>query len=288
MSEMVLACNNLKKSFNNKEVLKGINLEVKEGDLFGFLGRNGAGKSTFINIISGSVNKTSGNFDIVSKKEFGIMPDIANIYPDMSVKSFLTYMANLKNLRIKDKDLNVLLNKVSLDVTLNQKIKGFSFGMKKKLSLAQSIIGNPKLLILDEPTSGIDPESILHIQSLIQTLNKEGVTIFLTSHNLNEIEKLCNYITILKNGKIVINGTIDDLKNKYTKEKLVSIKTDTYLTESQTILFHNLTEINNDTLKFSIMNENDIKNIVKKLVDNNIGIYSIEQSKISLEEIFMM
>lgn len=284
---MILKSVDLKKSFGNKEILKGVNLELKEGDLYGFLGRNGAGKSTFINIISGSMRKTSGNFNIVEKKDFGIMPDVANLYPEMTVEMFLKYMARLKGLKITNQDLKNILEQVSLDVSLNQKVKGFSFGMKKKLSLAQSILGNPKLLILDEPTSGVDPESILHIQKLITKLNKQGVTIFLTSHNLNEIEKLCSYISILKNGKIEIHGTIDDLINKFTNKFEVVIKVDKELSPKDQEEFNNISISDKNTLTFSVNHELEIPQIIERLVSKKVSLFSVTQSKVSLEEIFM-
>ena len=214
---------NLEKQYQSKKVLKGINLTVNKGDVFGFLGRNGAGKSTFIHILTGITQKSKGNFEIlgesdqnldVIKKKIGVMPDTSNLYQHMKTLDFLKYMAGLKDDKRNRQGLIDLLNQVGLFNVEKQKIKSFSFGMKKKISMAQALLGNPELIFLDEPTSGLDPESSIEIQELILRLKNEGKTIFLTSHNLNEIERICDQVAIMNEGRIVKIGTVEQLKKK--------------------------------------------------------------------------
>lgn len=289
---------NLSKKFKNKVVLDNLNLTVKDRELFGFLGRNGAGKSTFINILTGTINKTDGIFKILNydekninkaKKEFGVMPDVSNLYSNMTAMEFLSYMSNLKNIKYNKFDLRNLMNLVGLEVLDNIKIKNYSFGMKKKISLAQSLIGEPRLLFLDEPTSGVDPESILYIQKLILDLNKKGTTIFLTSHNLNEIEKMCTSIAILKDGNISLCGTLDDIRTSYNKNISVTIKSSMSLNINRLGDFVNsrLIEIQENYYTFKVKNENDIAQIIFEMAKNNIYIYSVIQNKTTLEEIFL-
>ncbi|MER2033842.1 ABC transporter ATP-binding protein, partial [Exiguobacterium indicum] len=184
----------LKKSFGAKEVLREVNLTVERGEIFGFLGRNGAGKSTFIQIMTGITQATGGTVALLGepadrldaiKQRIGVMPDTSNLYHDMTARAFLNYMAGLSGVRITKQEVRRLLEQVGLSGTERQKIGSFSFGMKKKISIAQALTGNPELLFLDEPTSGLDPESAIEIQRLLLALKAEGKTIFLTSHNLN-------------------------------------------------------------------------------------------------------
>lgn len=289
---------NLSKKFSNKLILNDLNIQVKEQEIFGFLGKNGAGKSTFINILTGNVRKTSGSFNLLNysdkniekaKKEIGVMPDVSNLYSDMTSIQFLKYMANIKNIPFNKKDSYQLLELVGLQVSKTMKIKNFSFGMKKKISLAQALIGEPKLLFLDEPTSGVDPESILNIQNLILQLNKEGSTIFLTSHNLNEIEKICTSIAILKDGNIRISGSLDEIKNSYDKNLAVTIKANIPIEICRLDKFISSRLINNtqNMFIFKVNNEEEIGIIIEHIVKNNGKIFSVIQNKTSLEQIFM-
>ena len=208
----VIETHNLTKRFGNKTILNDLNFVVEEGDFFGLIGQNGAGKTTLINTLLGLYHVSGGTFEILGykkkmldnvKKELGIMPDVSNLYEDMNAAEFLKYMACLKGIKISKNEVGILLERVGLNVG-NIKIKNYSFGMKKKICIAQALLGNPRLIFLDEPTSGVDPESILKIQDLFKDLNKEGSSIFITSHNLQEIEKLCNKVAILKNGSFKI------------------------------------------------------------------------------------
>ncbi len=294
---------NLTKQFNKKIVLDNINLDIESNQIFGFLGKNGAGKSTLINVLSGNIHKTDGIFKIFDysdynindiKKTIGVMPDVSNLYNNMTGVEFLMYMSGLKDRRSKiDKnDINKILNMVNLDGANKVQIKNYSFGMKKKISLAQAIIGKPKLIFLDEPTSGVDPESILAIHEVIKNLEIDGSTIFLTSHNLNEIEKLCSNIAILEQGRIKINGNIEKLKEDFSKNIVINIDFNCNSNLEEIINFKEFDSLKliktlDNKATFELDNKSSIPKLVKVLVDNNIMIYSLYQESIGLEEIFL-
>lgn len=202
----VIEVNHLTKNYGAAEVLKGIQLTVREGEVFGFVGHNGSGKSTFIHTLTGIANKTSGSFEILGtpdvqlnqiKTRIGVMPDVSNLYHHMKGINFLKYMGSLVGDQRSGEEYEELLKDVVLQGAGNKKIKSYSFGMKKKISIAQALLGDPELIILDEPTSGLDPESAIEIRKMMSRLQDEGKTIFLTSHNLDEIDKISDRVGIL-------------------------------------------------------------------------------------------
>ena len=288
---------NLTKKFNSKTVIDNLNLEVEPNQVFGFLGKNGAGKSTLINILSGNVYKTSGSFSILDysdndisiiKKQIGVMPDVANLYTNMNAIEFLTYMSKLKGLNLSKNEILKVLSEVKLENVHKVKIQNYSFGMKKKISLAQAILGKPKLIFLDEPTSGVDPESILAIHDLIKSLRDKNTTIFLTSHNLNEVEKLCTNIAILEKGKIKLQGNLEKLKEDFSTSINIKI---TYSCESNidlsTLDDINLISISHNEINLEVKDKSKIPYIVNLLVENKANIYELNQNTVSLEDIFL-
>lgn len=296
MEDNIIEIKNLTKRFGNKIVIDNLNFEVKYGDFFGLLGRNGAGKSTLINILVGLYNFNEGVCQILGhdakeldrvKKEIGVMPDVANLYSEMNAYEFISYMGVLKGIKLDEQSIGKLLTKVGLDIQKKVKIKNFSFGMKKKISIAQAIIGEPKIIFLDEPTSGVDPESILKLQNLFLQLNREGRTIFITSHNLQEIEKLCNKLAILKNGNFEINGRLEDIINDYNKNKVI-IKVNSKDTQKAKLALTE-TKLEQEENMFCILysDETEIEKVIECLVKNKVGIHSVVQQKATLEEIFL-
>lgn len=290
----------LKKTYTSKDVLKGLNLKIKSGEIFGFLGRNGAGKSTFIHILTGITQKTSGSFSILGetdqnldliKQKIGVMPDTSNLYQHMKAIEFLKYMASLKGDKRSTKELKALLEKVGLHNVDKQKIKSFSFGMKKKISIAQALLGDPELIFLDEPTSGLDPESGIEIQNLVLTLKEEGKTIFLTSHNLGEIEKICDTVAIMTEGTIAKVGTVAQLKRD-TKESIqVHVRTSPSITKEHVNHLH-ATSV--DFIKqaqgFTILelkDEESIPELISSLTKNNFKVYEVKIETKTLEDVFM-
>lgn len=288
----------LTKKFHNNEVIHKLSFTVEEGDFFGLVGRNGAGKSTLINILVGLYHWDRGSFKILKhdsseldsvKKEMGVMPDVSNLYGEMNSYEFIMYMAALKGVKLNRQEIAKLLEEVGLEVGKRLKIKHFSFGMKKKICVAQALIGNPRLIFLDEPTSGVDPESILRLQSLFRKRNREGASIFITSHNLQEIEKLCNRVAFLKEGQFTVCGTMENIIDEYNQKKVqIAVNEQGMkLGKIQSILSDKKIEVEANRFCVSYIREEEIEEIVEKLVKNQVKIRSVILQKPTLEEIFL-
>lgn len=298
----VIKANNLVKQYGEKKVVNGINLSVNKGHIFGFLGKNGAGKSTFINMLTGIIRPSSGSFEILDvddlqidtiKNKLGVLPDYSTFYNDLSSIEHLRYFSNIMGLKKSNEDFCNLLRKVGLDKDINTKVKKFSFGMKKKLGIAQAIINDPELIFLDEPTSGVDVDSVLNIHKLIKELSCEGKTVFFTSHNLDEVEKLCDEIAIMKDGMIVSKGSIEDLRRKYQSSINVKIKHSKLSMENQNSLksiFESVgknIEWNEEHTFITVNDEENIPVLTKALNGMNINVYRMDIDEPSLEEMFI-
>ncbi|KKO53896.1 ABC transporter ATP-binding protein [Paenibacillus sp. DMB20] len=296
-----LEVNKLRKRYGETYVVNGVTFEVKQGELFGFLGKNGAGKSTTIHMLTGIIRPTEGSFSIMGKdytqmdqikRRIGVMPDAANYYYDTSALSHLIFFSELKRIPWKRDELVRLLESVGLKGHERSKVKGFSFGMKKKLGLAQALLGDPELLFLDEPTSGLDPESAVAIQQIIRDLNRRNKTIFLTSHNLREVEQLCSRIAIMDKGCITKYGTMEDLRNQYRQHIELSCKISPMSPAQEQQIKKQLINIAGNiviagtSLTCTVPEEEDIPLIVTALVDNRIRLYKIEPKPVTLEDIF--
>ncbi|MGX9807872.1 ATP-binding cassette domain-containing protein [Exiguobacterium acetylicum] len=286
----------LTKSFDAKEVLREVNLTVEQGEIFGFLGRNGAGKSTLIQILTGITQASAGTVSLLGepadrldaiKRRIGVMPDTSNLYHEMTARAFLEYMAGLSGIHVSKNEVLELLGRVGLSGTERQKIGSFSFGMKKKISIAQALVGNPELLFLDEPTSGLDPESAIDIQRLLFALKADGKTIFLTSHNLNEIEKICDRVAIMAEGRIVRCGTVASLQEAIGQEVQIRIRTVPQLEPSHLPNdVHELSQTDEHT-RLNLPTEEDIPELLVMLAKQDIKVYEVHIERQSLEEIFL-
>lgn len=290
---------NLTKIYNGKKVVNEVSLRVKKGGVFGFLGKNGAGKSTFINIITGLCHANYGSYSLNCKdvkKSVGVMPDYSSLYSDLTGREHIKYFSNLLNKKMSKNEIINLLNLVGLDNGLDLKVKKYSFGMKKKLGIAQALINDPEILFLDEPTSGVDANSILSIHNLITDISDKGTTIFITSHNLNEIEKLCNEIAIMDKGSIKIQGTIDEIKEQYRKNLTLNLKHDSISTSTLDKMNNKLSESSlpslnvehNNTKSYIQLNSKEEINIILELfINSSVNILDVHINEPSLEEIFV-
>ncbi len=289
------------KKYNGVTVVNGIDLTIEKGELFGFLGRNGAGKSTFINMLTGIAKPTLGSFTLLDgdsstidvKRKVGVMPDYSTFYESTTALEHLRFFSSLSGKAASNRDCMEVLEAVGLAEHVNKKVGKFSFGMKKKLGVAQTIIHDPELIFLDEPTSGMDAESALQIQQLIKLLHDKGKTIFLTSHNLDEVEKLCTRIAIMKEGKIVKIGTMDELRAFYRSNIIVTIK-HSPIPASEILKFQQWiegkgTEIHfgEKSLTITVDEENRISEVTRALTACNTDIYRVKVEEPTLEEIFL-
>lgn len=284
----MLSINGLSKSFKNNLVLNSVNLELNSGEIFGLLGRNGAGKSTLINIISNIYFPDKGCVNIFNNSDIGVMPDTNEFFNSMTTTQFLKFIYAIKNEHFSEKSAKFLLDNVAMDFEKVKKLrlKQFSFGMRKKISLAQAMIGNPNILILDEPTSGVDPESIIHIHETIRKCRDRGQTVLLTSHNINEIEKLCDQIAIIKNGKIAVQGSLLEIKEHYSQEIVVTIESNLNIEKDHIRDLNNI-KITDKNNEFIVANIEDISDLISNILAAGYKLYSVTYSSKSLESIFM-
>ncbi len=213
----------LRKNFGDKKAVDGISFTVSEGEILGFLGPNGAGKSTTLNILTGYLSASSGSakidgIDILddplgAKKNIGFLPEIPPLYPEMTVNEYLSFVYELKGCRLpKKQHIREVCEVVKIEDVKNRLIKNLSKGYKQRVGIAQALIGNPKVLIFDEPTIGLDPRQIIEIRNLIRMLGKEH-TIILSTHILPEVQAVCDKIVVINKGKLVANEKTEDLIN---------------------------------------------------------------------------
>ena len=235
----VLSINNLNKVYfskNSKKInaINNLNLEVNEGEIFGLLGPNGAGKTTFINILGGTVTKSSGKVNVWGfdldvnprqvRASIGIVPQEVNLDPFFSPKNLLELHAGLYGIKKKDRITDSILKLVSLENQANSYARSLSGGMKRRLLVAKALVHQPPIIFLDEPTAGVDVELRKKLWENVKSLNEKGVTIILTTHYLEEAEKMCDRIGILNNGNLVALDSTKNLLNR-SKIKKVSFKT---------------------------------------------------------------
>ena len=222
---MIVNVDNLVKRYNDYTALDGLNFGVEEGDIFGFLGPNGAGKTTTIRILTGIIKADSGNilingYDIFRepmavKEIINALPESNGYYEWMTAREYLEFFSNLYEEEMSGQEIDSLLEAVGLNGKEGHLIRSYSRGMKQRLGIARAIVNRPKLLFLDEPTNGLDPNGRRDIHDLLIDLNKEhGTTIFLSTHLLDDVERLCNRIAIINYGKIVRTADVKDMKGR--------------------------------------------------------------------------
>ena len=300
---------NVTKKYGNFIAIDNISFNTKKGEIVGLLGPNGAGKSTTMNMITGFIEQTEGEikvggYDILknpkqAKKQIGYMPEGVPLYNDLTVKEFINYIADLKEVTQKEKKEKVqkVIEQTDLQDVQNKLIKNLSRGYKQRVSLSGALVGNPEILILDEPTVGLDPKQITEIRNLIKQLGKSH-TIILSSHILSEISQICNKVIIINSGKIIAENTPKNLEEKVKKQNQLSVtvedketKIEEVTKQIQGIQEIKLVKDNEDGTKeyIIIANENqDIrKEIFEKYAKNNITIFELKKNEATLEDAFM-
>ena len=220
---------NVTKKYGNFTAVNDVSFKIEKGEIVGFLGQNGAGKTTTMKMITGLAEPTEGEIFIDgekitrnSRKKIGYMPENTPLYQDLTVKEFINYMAELKCLKRQERKEQVekLINDLSLAYVQNKLIRNISRGYKQRVSMAGALVGNPEILILDEPTVGLDPKQIIEIRNLIKSLRKNH-TVFLSSHILSEISQMCQKVIILNKGKIIAIDTPKNLESKIAKNSII-------------------------------------------------------------------
>ena len=294
MDDVILKCNKLYKKIGRKDILKGISLEVKKGEIVGFIGPNGAGKTTTIKLILGLQKITKGSVQINGydiRKEF--IKAIEKVGTIVESPDLYMYMSGYDNLKISKNDykgindsrINEVTKIVGLDNRIYDKVSKYSLGMRQRLGIAQSILHNPNLLILDEPTNGLDPEGIIEIRNLIKELaHKEKIGILISSHNLSELENICDKVCIIKNGEIVEETNIEGLKNEIIEESYIL-----EIDNSQKVkeIIKNRCDILDKEHVKIYANKVELPAITKELEKNQITVYTITKEEITLEDAFL-
>lgn len=299
---------NLSKHYGDKKAVDDISFTAEDGEILGFLGPNGAGKSTTMNMLTGYISSTSGKAlidgtDILddpvkAKSQIGYLPEIPPLYMDMTVKEYLYFIYDLKKCKLpKISHLKDICSLVKIEHVYDRIIKNLSKGYRQRVGLAQALVGNPKTLILDEPTVGLDPKQIIEIRSLIKKLGKKHTVIF-SSHILSEVQAVCDRIVVINEGKIVANDTEENLSARLSGEHMLSVTIDG---ESEKVIrmlqsikgVDNVTcvgEHKNGCADYHIEAKEgkDVRReIFKNSAENGWCILEMKSSELSLEEIFL-
>ncbi|WP_337100419.1 ABC transporter ATP-binding protein [Paenibacillus sp. YIM B09110] len=300
----VLEINQLTKKFGDYTAVDNLSLSVQEGEIFGFLGPNGAGKSTTIHIVTSLLSATKGEIAIMgrniakngkfAKQSIGFVPQDLAIYENMTAYENVHFFAGLYGLRGAELKRSVVeaLEFVGLSDRQGSFPKNFSGGMKRRLNIACAIAHKPKLIIMDEPTVGIDPQSRSYILNSVRKLNRMGSTIIYTSHYMEEVEEICSRIAIIDHGKIIAEGTKAELKAIITNQKSISIAVrsadDVPLEGLKGIVGVSTVEIADQTINISSAVEiNNLNAIIQLLVASGVEIRGVEAQEPSLETVFL-
>ena len=292
--ETVLECKSLNKKIGKKDILKNVSLEVQEGDILGFIGPNGAGKTTTIKLIIGLQKINSGEvkingYDIKNQFEKAI-ERVGTIVENPDLYMYMSGLDNLKMIarlykNIDAKRIDEVIKLVGLENRIKDKVSKYSLGMRQRLGIAQAILHKPNLLILDEPTNGLDPEGIKQLRDLLTKLAKEeNMAILISSHNLAELESFCNKITIIQNGEIIETSTLEDAK-RIEGKMLYEIELDN-TKDLNKILEKDMNIIENNIIKIYATKE-EVPEIITKLVNNNRKVYKVCEDLTSLEDAFL-
>ena len=287
-----------KKSSNKIKALNNLNLEVKEGEIFGLLGPNGAGKTTFLNILAGTVIKNSGSVNVWGydldnnprqvRSSIGIVPQEVNLDAFFSPRKLLELQAGLYGIPKKDRITDTILNLVSLEKQADSYARSLSGGMKRRLLIAKAMVHRPPILVLDEPTAGVDVQLRQNLWSNVKLLNKQGVTIILTTHLMYEAEEMCNRIAILNKGNLVTLDTTENLLDRIKTKKIIfKVKE-----------IHKIDPKDLNGIKFSYISNNEITalyerkkhkidEIISKIKNSGMEIYDISTDEGNLEDVFI-
>ena len=303
MQKNILSVKSLKKIYSDKlatdnYALNDLNLDVKEGEIFGLLGPNGAGKTTFINILAGTVIKTTGQVNVCGfdldkdprqvRASVGIVPQEVNLDPFFSPRKLLELQSGLYGIEKKDRITDTILKLVSLEKQANSYARSLSGGMKRRLLMAKALVHQPPIVFLDEPTAGVDVELRQNLWKNVRLLNDLGVTIILTTHYLEEAEEMCDRIAILNKGNIVALDSTKNLLNRIQTKK-ITFKTDKIINikdeeiDSLKIISKSGTEICVSYEKSKIQFE-ELINLIK---ENDVKILDISTDDVDLEDVFL-
>lgn len=298
----MIQVNNLSKSFDSIQAVKEISFSIKKGEVFGLLGPNGAGKSTTINMMSSILKSDEGTIHIneknikqnpdACKQLIGVVPQEISLYDDFSAYDNLMFWGSLYKVPIKKlkQRIAVILDIIGLFERKDDLIKTYSGGMKRRINIAAALLHEPKILFMDEPTVGVDPQSRNRIFEIVEILNQQGITIVYTTHYMEEVERLCNRIAIMDSGKIVAQGTQAELQQQSNVKEAIEI-TFQSISETQKEQLKNQLQLkitqNEEIITFECDVNKELSNIISSCNKISLKIEDIELKKVNLEAIFL-
>ena len=296
---MAISINNISKTLQNRKVLKEISFDVERGDIFGYLGPNGAGKTTTIRILLGLFKADSGKLEILghdineseTRRKIGFVLDSDGLYDNMTALENILFYARIYGIQESGSKIDELLEMVELADRAKDNVCTYSKGMRQRLALARAMVHDPEILILDEPTSGVDPSGQIEIRQIMKRLaSNESKTIFLSSHNLDEVQRICNKIAIIDRGTIRLYGELENLRKEMSKRVFI-IKTAQSVPEALIDeLKHNpgigLQEVSENELVFSPSGSTEISDIISSLSEKGIKIEEAIKKEATLEELY--
>lgn len=296
---MSVIVNNVTKIYGKQKALDEVSFKVEPGNIVGFLGPNGAGKSTMMKIITCFIPQTSGNvsvcgFDVIEhpievKKHVGYLPEHNPLYLDMYVKEYLHFVGGVHHVSNLNERVKEMINMVGLEIEQNKKIGALSKGYRQRVGLAQAMIHNPEVLILDEPTTGLDPNQLEEIRNLIKTIGKEK-TIMLSTHIMQEVEAICDKTIIINQGKIVANEATQQLKTKKDNTIVLVVEFDKEMEEKKLLkikgIIHAKQNPNNKLWYIEVSHDSVRNDIFRYAVENDTVVLTMQKENESLESIF--
>ncbi|ATP41686.1 bacitracin ABC transporter ATP-binding protein [Solibacillus sp. R5-41] len=293
--EYIVQTENLSKQFGNEQAVSKLDLKIRKGEIYGFLGPNGAGKTTTIRMLLGLMKPTSGKIKIfqkdVTKERVEILSKIGSLVENPSYYPHLTAYENLEALRkilgVPKARIDEVLEIVRLTEAANKKVKGFSLGMKQRLGIAASLLHNPELLILDEPTNGLDPSGIIEIRNLIKRLPSEyGMTVVISSHLLSEIDQMATTVGIVSKGKMIFQDSIEAMR-MHAQPKVI-FKVNKSEQAWRSLVANGIkAECKEGQIVLDECSDEKVAQIVQILVQEGFSVYRVEEEKQSLEDIFL-
>ncbi len=292
--ETILSVKNLNKKYGRVHAVKDLSFDIEKGAIYGILGPNGSGKSTTLGIILNVINETSGEFSWFegalttheALNKVGAIIERPNFYPYMNAIQNLELICKIKG--VPYNKINENLKIVNLYERRKSKFNTFSLGMKQRLAIASALLNDPEILILDEPTNGLDPQGIHEIRQIIKDIAKNGTTILLASHLLDEVEKVCSHVIVIRNGEKLYNGRVD---NMVSSNGFLEIKTDDNNDKLIEILKNNINianvDFDNDLIIAQLANKISASEINKYLFENGISVSHLVKKDLSLEQKFL-
>ncbi|MDD2504801.1 MAG: ATP-binding cassette domain-containing protein [Bacilli bacterium] len=291
---MLLKFENVSKTYSNKKVVDNISFKLDKPSIFGFLGTNGAGKTTSIRMLLGIIKKDSGEITLDNKPinrrniNFGYMPEERGLYPKITIYNQLMYFSRLKGIHKKDadKEIKYWLNKLNMDEYINIDAEKLSKGNQQKIQFILAVMNNPDLIVLDEPFSGLDPVNTEVLKNVILDLVKKGKYIIMSSHQMMQIEEFCSDILILDKGKCVLQGNLNEIKNNYEIHKVEIITEENIEKHLNKLKLTNYTNVNNNYF-INIKSKEEGMNLFDILIKNKVEILKFELKKPNLHDIFI-